>query len=644
MKQSTRIFVSPASSRALLVALTLLVFWSVPFHDWVEIDDTDHVTENPRFFPLTWDGVVAFWTGPFLSLYVPVSYMLFGAECIVARTIAGEGPTAPIRAGLFHAVSLAIHSGVMMLVWRILARFIVRPEAIFLGVALFAWHPLQVESVAWVSEQRGLLAAMFSFMALVGLLTAENRAAAKRNVWPFHAAATLAFAAALLSKPVAVVTPLLGLALLYPCRTSEDERLPWVLRLWLAMALVAAVATRWAQPASMCGFHAPLVSRPLIAGDALGFYLGKLLVPRDLCVAYGRKPSVVLADPSSPVAAILVGAALVAVFAVPRLRSWRLPVVLFVTPLVPVLGLTEFAFQNQSTVADRYAYMAMLGPALGLGLLADHILGTGRAGAVVRGAIFCGMTVLALTAWRQVATWRNTGTLAAHAVRVEPEVTGSWTMLANYWLESGDPRRAIACAEQSLRLDPQNVTAVYSIVRASARLGRPKGVQAAIDRLHVLGEQPLDIADSYYICGVTNLKAGRTRDAIVDFEIAVSEVPRHAAALTNLGIALTRTGELNRAIEVLRAAVAAKPDQAGAWVGLGNALLLGGRAAEAVACYDRELSIAPDDGATLLNRARARLELGNADGAAEDLSQAIRLGMRPDAELTSRVNQSRGDE
>ncbi|MFM8709581.1 MAG: hypothetical protein ACKOHK_16255, partial [Planctomycetia bacterium] len=121
-----------------VVAVILVGFGRIVAHDWVNFDDPLHVTENPAFFPVSWRGLADFWAHPYGQLYVPVSYMLFAAECVASRSLHGDTPTATPRPGLFHAVSLALHVVAAVLVLRILRRFTTLPWAAVAGCLVFA--------------------------------------------------------------------------------------------------------------------------------------------------------------------------------------------------------------------------------------------------------------------------------------------------------------------------------------------------------------------------------------------------------------------------------------------------------------------------------------------------------------------------
>lgn len=615
-----------------LVVVTAIVFGRIVWHDWVEFDDTIHVTENAHFFPVTASRLAAFWRQSFHHLYVPMSYMLYAAECVASRWLHGDGPTAAVRPGLFHAVSLLLHTAASLLVYRLLRRYAAHDWVAAVGSLVFAIHPLQVESVAWVAEQRGLLAAVLSLVAIDRFLHWLDHEGGTSYARPSYVLATVAFGLALLSKPTAIVIPLAAFALALGGTKAAPMAIARSLVPWAGMACAAAVTTRLAQPPDLTRFSVPLVARPLVAADAIAFYAAKVFVPVDLCVAYGRSPRVTLADPRAPIGALAVALGIVAVMLLPRCREWRLPTSLFLIPLVPVLGFTSFVFQNQSTVADRYAYLAMLGPALAVARCCGIFEPLLRSRTLWRIAAGSGLIGLVITTSHQVAMWRDTGTLSACACRVTPGDTGAWTMLAGHFLATGEAERALECAHRALHVAPGNEVALLNAFGAAVRLGRSG---EAADTYARLREQDYDdgrLLTVFYNRGVSHLKAGRYTEAAIDFGIALERVPTHPWAATNLGVTLTRLGRYDEAVTVLRASLDHAPEHAAGWVALGNVLLTQGSAVAAVEAYTRALAIEPDDAATLVNRAWARLDAGDRAGARRDAETALSLGHPADAD------------
>jgi len=623
----------PGLPAFLLSVIVLAVYGRIVAHGWVEFDDPLHVLENPGLCPVSWQSVAGFWHHAYSHLFIPLSYTLFAAEAAVARWLAGIGPTAPPPAAVFHLTSLVLHVAAVLVVRRLLVRFVDSPWAATAGAAVFATHPLQVETVAWVSEQRGLLASLLSLVAIEQFLRWQDAPPGGSGVRRSVFLAVAAYVCALLAKPTCITVPMMAwlLARARPSRSWQTTLM--ALAPWCVAAMTAALVTRAVQPSSLTTNAIALPARLLVAADALGFYVMKLILPWNLCVAYGRTPAVVLADPATPFVAAGVGCLAAAVALASPLRRWRLPAALFLVPLLPVLGLTPFVFQNQSTVADRYASMAMLGPALAVADCVARAAGN-RA---VRWVVVIGVGCLAGLAFRQVATWADTGTLAAHACRVEPRVTASWTLLGAHQRAQGDAAAARESARRALAIDGRNRIALLDLAAAAIRLGNHGDANEALARLRGMGMASDSLAMIFYNRGCTNLASGEHGEAAIDFQLAIRLDPGHPRAANNLGIALTRQGKWDEAEAVFRRRLDTVRDDAAAWTGLGNVLLVAGRAGAAVPCYDEALRVEPDDAATLLNRAAARVESGDPAGAADDLQAAIVHGGSPDPGFVRRV-------
>ena len=596
-----------------IAAVILIAFGRIVFHGWVNFDDPIHVTENPSFFPLSWRELGGFWVRPYEHLYVPASYMLFAGECAASRWLHGEGPMAVPRPGLFHAVSLALHVAASLLVMRILRRFTTQPWAAVVGGLVFALHPLQVESVAWIAEQRGLLAAVFSLLALDQFLEWTKRTADRCPATETYAIATGAFVVALLAKPSAVVTPLLAFAL-----ASHGRKIPWpmlvrALAPWAVLAVAAAVCTRFVQPADLTRAHVPLLARPLIAGDAIAFYTGKLLVPVNLCVVYGRTPQATLADPYAPVAAVLVAIACAGAAFWPHGRGWRLPLALFVIPLLPVLGFTVFSYQNHSTVADRYMYLAMLGPALAVASAIDRL----RPADAARGGwglpLAVGLAVavfyLPLT-WRQAGLWRSSLTLFTRAIESGHESSAALNNLGVALTDSDRPGDALPHLLRAIELDPADAGGWFNLGNAHAAASEFNEAGQAFDRcLAIDGER----FKAWNNLGLARLFQSDAAGAEAAWLESIRIRPQFADARLNLAKLLLSRGESAVAAEHVQTVLARDRTHAEAHNMLGVIYAAAGRPRDAAACFEAAVTLAPrrEDFRANLERARQALPAGH---------------------------------
>jgi Tfp pilus assembly protein PilF len=509
--------------------------------------------------------MLAFWTAPFLGLYVPASYTLFGLQAWIS------GAPDP---RVFHTVSTLLHGASAFLVVRILARLGARPVAAALGGLLFAVHPLQVESVAWISEQRGLLAAVFGLGALTAYVHPER--SARRDVL-----AAVLLAAALLAKPSAAVFPALALVLeAGMLRRGMRFAAP---RLAVGFALSAAclVVTKTLQSDDTVKDVVAVPERLLVAADALEFYARKVLVPIGLCADHGRRPSLVVAHGVDGSLVLTLALAAVAL-GVPALRRHALvPLLLVLAALAPVLGLAPFGHQEISTVADRYAYLALLGPALLVARLAS-----GPASGPVRAIGGAAAAVLAALSFAQSVHWRDTEAVFARVLEVNPR---SWVARTNRGLAL-QARRDLDGAEREYR----------------AALDAKPDHARALNNLGLLAAQ-----------------RGRTEEAQALLQRAIDADPRYARPHMNLAAIHGNAGRFDAAESSARRAVELAPEDPTMRTTLGNVALRQRRTGEARAEFEAALRLRPRDVEAWYGLGLVREMEGDRAGAAEDVARAL---------------------
>jgi tetratricopeptide (TPR) repeat protein len=491
-------------------------------------------------------------------------------------------------------------------------------------MTLFAFHPLQVESVAWVSEQRGLLATALAFTAMAMMLDFAKKPGHQKASARWPAGATVCFIMALLAKPSVATVPLLMLAMTAETSPVGRTIIRWVM-LWCVLSMVCLAVTRVVQPATLNSFETPLILRPVVAGDALAFYASKLFWPVDLCFNYGWSPARALADPFTFLRAALAVVLMAAVFGIASLRIMRQPLIISLVALAPVLGFTPFLYQNQSTIADRYGYIAMLGPTVGVARVVDSYCKSPLRRRVATAAAFCIAAVLGAVSFHQSMSWKNAGTVASHACEVAPWAEAAWVLQSGFSLIEGRHHEAAASAKRALEISPRHSIAMLNLLASSARLEDKKTQSWVLRQLEAVRFPPQERAEVFFERGCQLLKNAKPEEAVVDFALAVAAEPSHRGALNNMGATLTRLGHYAQAIDVLKDAVSRYPRDVSSLVSLGNALLLAHRPLEAVAAYDSALEITPDDRDILLNRSQAHMEAGSPDAAEEDLLRARQL-------------------
>jgi len=593
-----------------LVLITVAVFWPVIGHQFLAYDDSVDVYKNPYLQVRSLDNLLHFWRYPYEGLYTPLTYTIY-ALAAWAPALLTANPSAAVIPDprLFHSLNLLLHLLSVLIVWRILVLLLGRTRltgtgttgtdgdgnslplawAACGGALLFAIHPIQVEPVAWVAGFKDVLFGLLSLVAIwfyLGYVDVKMRPGTGR---PSHGRlryglATALFVLALLAKPTAVVLPLiLWLLAAWGWRCSWRDQIAG-LSLWVIIALAWGLLTRWVQPGTVLVFEPPVWARPLIAGDAVFFYLSKLVFPLRLGPDYGRSPQVVLEHGWLFLTGLVPFALAGGLWFKRQKLSWLVTAAgVFVIGLLPVLGLISFGFQRYSTVADRYVYLAMFGPALALawGLTLPK-----KKPAAICGAIVLGFFLLRC-AW-QIPYWHDTVTFFEHTLQVNGNSFLAHSNLGFVLAEQGQDVEAINHLNEALRLEPESPITHLNLGGALER-------------------------------------QGRFEDAVHHYNEALRIVPTYARAHTNLGVALAKQGQYDEAIEHHTEALRIEPGFAEAHNNLANVLAGQGEFEAAMQHYTEALRLNPGYAQAHTNLGVAYAMQKQFDKAQYHFAEALRL-------------------
>lgn len=524
-----------------LLVVSCLPFLPLLSADFVNWDDPHNLSANPDMLNPTWETVGSYWKRPYKDLYVPVTYTVWSAVAAVAREGNGLNPTT------FHLLNILLHLGSAAAVFGLLERLTGKGWAACLGALVFAVHPMQVEAVGWISGMKDVLAGMLGLWSIYVLILGLDR-----RRWGLFGVATLLFGLAMLSKPSAVVTPLLAFVLVVFFRPEMMRKGAAMLLFWLVMCIPIILVARRVQGAAGLEFIPQWGARPVVAADALAFYIRQLFFPMQLAIDYGRSPQWLMQSPARFFTWILPAGLLAIAVAVRR----RAPLVLgsmllFTAALLPVLGLTPFDFQAYSTVADHYAYLAMLGPAvLCAGLLAK---------APANGAMRVGVAIVVLLGLRsavQAMTWADSAALFGHTLDVNPTSLAGNVNLGRLHADEADAamaaarkstgqaqlaavgaaekesNQAIALFEAALAAHPHDVAAWKDLGNMFKLQGRWEQAQGAYE--HALanahGIDPGQAAELHTSLGTVLANQKKYEQAIGEFERALEADPSNTAA------------------------------------------------------------------------------------------------------------------
>jgi hypothetical protein len=433
----------------LLLIATVLVFGRVVTFDFVLWDDDMTTFSNPILNPPRWSALGHLWTNLTWNLYMPVTWTVWIATAKAAYQPGATDVGLPaLNPYVFHALSLVTHVWAVLMAYRVLRILKYAPWAACAGALVFALHPLQVEPIAWSSSYNVLLCAAFSLWAIGGYLrfaeTTDPKRRRRRYAW-----ATLAFVLALLSKPMAVTVPFVVVAIDWLLLRRPLRRTLLTMAPWVIAAIALAVLTASWQGRRHHVDPMPLWTRLFVAADAVSFYLRKLVWPSDLVLDHGRMPLVALSDPHLfwKILPTLLLAAGLWVWR-DRVRPALAGLAVFVAGMLPVLGLAPFDFQQYSTVADRYAYVAMLGAAIAVAWLASKL----RPPTTQAWLSIALAATLGFVASAQLGRWRNSYVLFAYTTRVHPRSAVAWLNWGAALMRENRPADAIYFVRRAIAI------------------------------------------------------------------------------------------------------------------------------------------------------------------------------------------------
>jgi len=508
-------------------------------------DDAAHLT-RPEL--RSWGGLWRIWFDPGATQQ---HYPLVHSAFWVQHRLWGESPAG------YHLVNIALHVLVALLAALTLRRLSL--AGAWLAAAIFALHPVHVESVAWISELKNTLSGALYLGAALAWLRFEE----KRETGPYALALAL-FVLALCSKTVTATLP----AALLLVGWWRRGRLSWredvrPLVPFFVLGAAAGLFTVWVERrlvgAEGALFELTVLERALIAGRATWFYLGKLVWPANLTFIYPRwnVDRAVWWQYLYPAAALLVLASLWAVR-----KRWRGPLsgaLFFVGTLVPALGFVNVYPFLFSFVADHFQYLASLGAIALAAAFATRLLELRRPWHRLAGQALCiaGVAALAVLTWKQAHLYADAETFYRATIRGNPGCWMAYNNLAGALIARGQTGEARGLIERALELKP-------------------------------------DYPEAHNNLGLVLAAEGRTGEAIAHYRAALQLDPAYAEAHNNLGFALAGRGEIDEAIAQYRKALENGLDAAGVHYNLAMALLARGQFRAAAAHLERTLELQPE--------------------------------------------------
>jgi Flp pilus assembly protein TadD len=653
---------------ALLIAAIVIIYAPVRHYDFVQVDDPKYVSENPNVAQgLTLPGIVWAFTARHGGYWIPLTWLSYMADVQISG----------MNAGALHVTNVLLHIAnsllLLGLLWSMTGAF---GRSAFVA-ALFAVHPLHVESVAWITERKDVLSTLCWLLAIWAYIAYVRRPGLGRYllvlVW---------FALGLMAKPMLVTLPFALLLLdVWPLRRvdlgagtagrSENtlmgrgtvwvhlvrEKLPMI-----ALAAVFSAVTFTAQGEAVAGLDLyPFAMRVENALISYVAYLGKMIWPAHLVVLYSF-PKTIPAWAAAGAFLVLAAISAVAVLAARQRPYLAVGWLWYLGTLVPVIGLVQAGVQS---MADRFTYVPLIGIFIIVAWGAWDLLERVPYRRIVLPAV-AGLVVLicAVMARGQVRYWKDNVTLWTHVTEftLDVDTYHAHISLGTVLRDQGRFDEASAHFSEAMHLEPDSaeprhemglllarqgkfddaIASLFEAVRLKPdfpeaqrdlglMLSRQRRAGEAIDHLSIAVRLKPDSAELNYELGLALADQGKVDEAIAHFSEAVRLKPDLAEAQNSLGSILARQGKADEAIAHMSEAVRLKPDLAEAQNNLGALLESQSKFSEALPHLSAAVRLRPGYELAHVNLGLALAKAGRTEEAIHELKEALRINPANDA-------------
>jgi tetratricopeptide (TPR) repeat protein len=566
-----------------LVLAVVLTYWPVWFAGFFW-DDSIHVTANPCVVgPL---GLKEIWTTSLWRPF-PLTITMFWIE----HAFWGLAPLP------YHLVNVFEHAACAVVLWRVL--HMLQIPGAWLGAALWALHPLQVESVAWITEMKNTQSCLFYLLTVLFFLrwlkTTENSMPGDWNYF-----FTLLFAAlAMASKSSTAVLPVV----LILSAWWVEGRWPWRHLARLAplflLSAVASALTLWPGSMEITALSNPSLpqswpQRVVTTGYVVWFYLGKLIWPHPLIILYPRWEI----DAGRAVSYLPLLAVVIVGFVLWRNRSswsrpWFFAFAYFLVALSPFLGLINMDFWRYSFVEDHLQNLAGMGPlalaGAGLVKFADWMLPNKR---WLQSTLGAGLLLaLAFAGWERTWDYESDERLWRDTLAKNPNCAWAYNHLAFDLLQRGQPDAAIVEGQKGLKINPNSADTHNTLGAALFQKGE---LDAATAEYQKALEIDPNFAEAHYNLGNALIQKQQATEAIAEYQKALAINPNYFEAHYNLGVAFSQKKQLDEAIVEFQKALKINPNHAEGRNNLGIALFQKGRVDEAIIEFQKAVQLNPD--------------------------------------------------
>jgi tetratricopeptide (TPR) repeat protein len=587
-----------------LAVSTFAVYSQVQDHEFINYDDDKYVTNNEYVKAgFTRDSVGWALTTSYNSNWHPMTWL---SHMLDAQLF---GPNSKGH----HLTNLLFHIANVLLLFLVLLRMTGALWQSGFVAALFALHPLNVESVAWVAERKNVLSTFFWLLTMWAYIRYAQKTNLKR-----YSLVILFFAMGLMSKPMLVTLPFVLLLLDYwPLRRLQSDRRTAISRLvyekipLLVLVAGSVVTTLTVQKmggalGSLNAF--PIQERVINALVSYWLYLQKMIWPGGLAIFYAHPENTLSVWKGLATAALLALVTTAAIRLARRAPYFAVGWFWYLGTLIPVIQLVQ---TGSIAMADRYAYVPLIGIFIIIAWGLPELLAKWRLRSrILTIAAGIWISTLMLMTWNQVSHWKNSITIFSHAIEVTdieyPDFLLAHNNLANALLAEGRTGKAISHYKMAINLMPDY--AVNHNHLANALFAEQK-TEEAISHFKMAIELMPDYAIAHNNLGTVLLAEQKTEEAISHYKTAVKLLPDYATAHYNLGFALMKEKKTGEAIFHFKMAIQLEPNNTNAHSNLGNALLAEQKTKEAISHYKIAINLKPDNPLVLQNFKMALLRL-----------------------------------
>jgi tetratricopeptide (TPR) repeat protein len=592
---------------------------------FVYFDDNEYVFDNPHITQgLNLKGILWAFTHVHSHNWHPLTTLTHMFDCQVY----GLQPWGP------HLENVLLHGMVAILLFVALRQMTGALWRSAFVAAVFAVHPLHVESVAWISERKDVLSALFFMLTLMayGRYVRIRESGTGSNLsflrFPAYWVALLLFALGLMCKPMLVTLPFVLLLLdWWPLqRFTLGNTRPVIARLvwekipFLLLSAASCPVTIWAQKDIVRSLEQ--ISFPFRVGNALvsyAAYVEQMIYPAGLAVLYPYPEN--LAPWKVGVSILFLLLVSTGVVVAARKHPF-LPVgwLWYLGMLVPVIGFMQVGNQAR---ADRYTYLPQIGLYIMVSWGVVDLARSWRYGRAVLGAGAAAIVAtLMVLAHVQTSYWKNGVSLMTHAIACTSNNYLAHDNLGAVLATQGKMVEAVEHIKQAIRFRPTYAQAHYNLANALDTQGKSA---EAIEQYEQAIQLRPDYADAYNNLGDVLASQGKTAEALEQCERAIELKPDYADAHYNLGNVLASQGKTVEAIEQYQRAIQLEPDSADAHNNLGNVLAAQGKRTEAIEQYERAIQLKPDYAEAHYNLGNTLAGQGKLQGAIQHLQEALDL-------------------